>query len=605
MSFSTRLRVGFALLWLGVAPLSFGGAFGRFGYGPSNDFPGWNLTASGIQPRHEKADTLRFVVPSRAYKALSISEFGQVIQMSGGARQPAKLRMNLLSLGPEYLLQSGLRLDLKTSGAPYLTWDEGSVGPGIPTPKSDWVLLSYRDAQPPVLFVFLGGPESLRVTGKPGYWHIITESPYAGWIRVALPVGTKGHATSTAAELGRLVKAVKPGIRYWTGASPEFRHLDLDQDPTAVVATWTFSVPGAVAPLPATMGSLGGYNLRTISPLKRLDAPNESGPVDICTTNQLRIRFPVQRIPTGRPVGVGKIADLGPSTASPFDVPSVTEIAMANLSGERPRETRVGGEETLQEFLTEAPYSEEPITGQRLLFGGDGKASDQVAAHSFLMQVLSNSTHASSEANGLLTSLSWRRDWRTWQFWDADAQRRRRVGALAAMTGSICPEPERRLDGAMFQAGLSGEAGLEIWKRRAGRIDREARLLEPCFDFRQAIFSLDGGTPQSAAIRSLLLSAVRVFGDATVRAEIRRGRPYLYWEVRDEKPGQLTLASGFPLELEPDSNLAQFEAKATLGATTIRFTPKDVGTCSASMSVPSWAPMFPPNVVWPRYSETR
>jgi hypothetical protein len=284
-------------------------------------------------------------------------------------------------------------------------------------------------------------------------------------------------------------------------------------------------------------------------------------------------------------------------------VNSVVELALENLVASRDVLTRKAAEDTLAEFVSQATYTAEPFTQQQLPYNAAGVGADLAAANALLMQSVTSTQRATSEANSLLTSLGWRRDWATWRFWGAEGAVSRRAGALAALAAGLCPEPERRLEGAMFQAGLSAERGLMLWRRRNGLEPKDTPLLETMLGVRQGMFGLRGKAEDGEAFWRSLVSPLRAYGDTPVSFG-RTGENYtLEWPIVEAKPSVLTLASSYPLNLLPAENLPSLRITQALGFTELRYVPEAAGTCRVSLTLPKWAKAPPPAVPVPRYSE--
>jgi hypothetical protein len=437
--------------------------------------PGLELDAEGLRVRHPAADRLRFEHRSLLWVVQDTSATGQTVTLTGASGAPAKVRANLWGEGLELYFRSGIRLRLTSMQAPYLTWSEGSVGPGVPTPSSGWCLLSFRDSQPPLLFAFQGKQAGLVLEGRSGDWVLRTDRAFQGWVRVVAPLGIQPHPTNSARALGELVQAVRPFAEAWRQPTPTVLETRVEDSPTAVEVRYRFDAPGAVVPPAAVLAPLGGYGVKLSGELIRRPALNEEGPVSVLRGTDLTLRFPCRRIPTGRALAVGQPTWQPPATVAAIDPPSVVELALGLLTSWSDRAAQTAAEEALTSFLGEATFEPEPNTKAPLPFGADGNQAELVAAHALLMQASRGNERASSEGNSLLTSLAWRRDTATWRFWGVPAVKARRIGALAAVAGALCPEPERRLDGALFEAGLAAERGLQVWLRRRD----PGRKLEP------------------------------------------------------------------------------------------------------------------------------
>ena len=580
-------------------------SFGRFGYTEALEIPGFKVDRSGFKVKQDQADTFAFENPSKAWKPLLTSEQGQTVWLQGVGRSPDKARFDLLGTGFSLHFTNGIGFRLTSTQAPYLTWMEGSVGAGVPTPNVQWLLVSFRDSQPPLLFALMDGTSPFEISGKLGDWRLRSAEPYAGWMRVVAPIGLKALATNTASSLGELTVQVKPLLKYFTEPIPKLLGLTVADEPAAVVATWAFDRPYAVVPLPAILANIGGYPLKLETPTVRIDSTDVSGPTSIALDSFLRIRFPVKRIPTGRALVLGAPKADPMGTVSPIDVPSVSELAFANLPAYRDELTKDLAEETLGKYLGEAAYGAEPFTNQRLPYGESGAGIDLAAAHALLMQSTITTVKATSEPNSLLTSVLLRRDWRSWQVWTPDTELSRRAGSLAALAGALCPEPERRMDAGMLEAGISAEEGLRIWRSRNGFPTGSKAAAAPFEGLRHALFSYAARTDMDDNFVKALRSEIRVYGEHSVRADVKDGAIALTWRAESTKPTTLILASAYPLAAEPAGNLASATAEDALGFTVLHCTPKERGVCEVRLKPPDWAAPLPKYAEPPRYLEEK
>lgn len=593
----------FALAVLVLPTRAASETFGRFGYDAQPTVPGFTITREGFATNHPAADRLRFNHPMHRWKPAVVSATGQTVLLDDEPGSPSKFRQDLFGLGFSLYFNQGIELKLSSTTAPYLTWTDGSAANGVPTPNVKWLILSFRDAQPPLIFGFPDAPGSLQVTGQAGDWTVKSEPKFRGWVRIGLPVGLTPDAANSAASLGKLAQQAAKQEGTWTTMPPVLRRVAVESDEDSVTATWSFDHPGAVVPQAASLASLGGYPIRIMSNVARLNYPLDLGPTEICQSNELRVRFPIRRIPAGRGLAIGGELGAPNGTVSPIDVPSVVELALETLTSTRDDQTRHLGETTVAEYLSQAAYSKEPSTDQLLPYDAAGNGIDVAAAEALLMQSLASSAQTTSEGNSLLTSVLWRQDWSTWMPWIVDPGLRRRTAALAAIAGAICPEPERRLTAGMLQAGLSAERGLQIWRRRQSGA-AEAPLRETMFGLRQGIFRLQGNAPDpSASFVDSMVSPLRVYGNLPIRLDEQEKALTLEWMALEPKPGVLNFASSFDLVLTPVANLPRFVAHGQLGSTEVLYTPETTGLCDVKLTLPAWMRPLPKASPTPRFSE--
>jgi len=592
-----------ALILAILASAAFGQAFGRFGYEQSVSVPGFRVDKDGFTANDPQADKIRFAKPSKDWKPLATSSVEQTVQLSPLAGGPSRALFNLAGVGFSLYFDSGIDLKVGALSAPYLSWEQGSVANGVATPETRWLVLSFRDRQPSLVFGFPKGHASLIVTGKAGAWSIKTAEKFQGWVRIGLPQGIDSQLANSAGSLGKIAKVAAARASLWTSMPPRLLKTSVASDLGSVTATWQFDQPGAVVPPAAMLANLGGYLLKVQTPSARMAGWTEAGPTDVLIGNSLTVRFPVKRIPTGRCLAVGSQLSNPIGTASPQDIPSVAQLALESLVAERDTMTRKASEDTTAEFIGQAHYFLEPWTRQQLPFDRMGRGIDLAAAHAFLMQAATSTSRSTSESNSLLTSVCWRQDWASWKVWTDDVAISQRSGALAALAGAFCPEADRRLAAAMFQAGLSGARGLNVWRKRKGLIDQLPKLQEPLYGVRKEIFGLEGSEVDGEAFTRSLFSPLRVFSEGAVALVKDGANLVVQSEPIEAKQYVLMLASAYPIEVKPLLNVSYFKVDAALGFTEVHYIPDTAGTCKFKITLPSFGKTPPPAAQVPIYSE--
>ncbi|MCC7433289.1 MAG: hypothetical protein IT363_01290 [Methanoregulaceae archaeon] len=583
-----------------------GQPFGRFGYESPWVIPGINLDKHGFRVDHAAADRFAFPVPLKQWKPLATTETSQTMATGEFAGSPSKLRHDLLAPGVSMYFPQGFRFRLTSTTAPFLTWPEGSLDANTEyaTPPAPWVVVSFRDRQPPLLLVFLGDPAGVRLTGKTGEWWITSDASWAGWVRVLAPLGERPFPTLGAADLGRLSQAIQPILPVATQPAASITGFKVTEEGPSLVAEWTFDQPHVVLPTPAYLAPIGGYGLNIGSKTQMLQAPTPHGATLITDEPRLVLRAIARRVPTGRALALGAAQEDALSTASYLDVPSVTELALANLSAHTERAVRELAEQTVGEFLTETPYTPEPTTQQKLPFDASGKGLDLTASHALLFQTTLSTVRATSEPNSLLTSILLRRDWLTWRLWCEDNDRRRRAMALASLAAAISPEPERRWEGVMLHAGLAAERGLAIWRRRLNPQLPEVKHFETLPGLREELFGKDDYR-RSPGYGALLASDLRVYGDVGLQlVKVEQGHR-LRFRATDTRPISVSLASSFPLEIKPGKGIVSVQVTQAFGVSVVRCVPRDAGECELDVSWPDWAAKLPAWLAPPRYEEVQ
>ncbi len=585
-------RASTSLLLVLLAVAGWGQAFGRFGYRHLPDVPGFDITDEGVRARFPAADRLYF---REKLPVLKVQEVSERAALYGGVRRaanPQKLRVNLRSPGFELYFPLGIEFRTTALSAPYLSWAEGSVGADVPTPPVKWLLVSFRDRQPPVLLVFRDGPAALKVTGSAGDWRIRTTAHYDGWARMCLPMGVRPLLATTAGGLGEAVSTVTTHEKFWTQSPPEMTSATVRADDESVTAVWTFAAPGAVVPFPVLLAKAGGYPIQLLSEVKVTDAATEDGPVVYATSRKLAVRFPIRRVATGRAVAIGELEGSLIGTASPFDAPSVAELALENLLAGRDPLAEETAQSALRDYLAQAAYTAEPFTAQKLPYDAEGRGIDAAAAQALLMQALSLGKGSETEPNSLFTSVAWRRDWLTWRLWAPEPSRVRQAGAYAAVAGALSPEPAARLEAAMLEAGLAAERALQAYRRK-WEMPPLGALPEPLVELRAALFS-PAGPADGAGFAKALLSPLRTLSPYAVTARSTPKGVVVRWVYAKDGPRTLAFSTAAPLKAQPALNIASMSARETFGVLVVRFEPKVEGPCEVLLTWPSWAKALPP-----------
>lgn len=597
-----RLLTSFLLAGLVAAGAWAQGGFGRFGYANWPPAPGFTVDATGFRSSSQGSDTFRFRVELPRFRVVEISERSATYAGPRLAGCPERFRVNLRSPGFEMFVPLGLDFRLSSLQAPLLSWGEGSVAEGVPTPHANWILVSFRDRQPPVLFVFRDGPGALVVTGSPGNWRLRTYDHYEGWVRVCLPRGHRDQRIADVTALGELVQEVQEHEELWTAPTPQLTGVDLRADDSGVTAIWNFDREGALLSPSAILAKAGGYPLSILSGVTVTGGDLEDGPTAFSRERRIVIRFPNRRLQPGRALTMGVPRELPPTEAEPTDIGAVSVLALANLGAWSERPLRARTQSVLDGFLQATPVVPEPHTQQRVPFAADGAGIDLAAAHALLMQSGMLARGEEGSPNSLFTSALWRMDSLTWRLWVGDEATARRAGALLAIAGSMSSEPEKRWLSAKLQAGLAAHRALETYRERRGFATPVAAQVEPMLGIRRALFGLEPEVP-SPFVQSLA-GPVRVLAGPPMHVTVAGDGLRLVWDHREGDSATLTLLADSAVELFPRVNLSSIRAQQSGGVVTVRYEPRSPGRVEAlirlapSTGLPS---ALPP----PRYSESR
>lgn len=223
---------------------------------------------------------------------------------------PSKFRLAQAGLGIEAYFPDGIGLRCRSLTAPFLSWPGGSAGPGVPVPPSKWLMISFGEAQPPVMMSFLSSKTTLKVEGRTGDWTVKSPLDYKGWVRFLLPTGHESVGTSGVQSLGQLATRVANLATFWEKPIPKLVSFRAENVAGGVNATWVFDRPGAMVPAAAHAARANGYMLEVRSPLDVMKKPIVAGVRAFSRTKELTIFFPMLPKLSGRPLGTGMIAPL-------------------------------------------------------------------------------------------------------------------------------------------------------------------------------------------------------------------------------------------------------------------------------------------------------
>lgn len=546
------------------------------------------LTETGFRVAHASTDPVRFSAPIRELKPKIIRTSLQVYQGRDFSNTPSALRWSPWLPGQELYFPLGFVLRFSQNLSPYLTWGEGTVNAGIPTAKSRWVMVSFQDAQAPILLVF-SDPVQLILEGSSGDWRLRTTERFKGWVRV-LPARGPQKLASTVGALGESVKQVRALAERLTAPAPELLSKEVREEQGALVAVWNFDRAGAAIPAPVSLAKAAGYNLRLLTGATPSLVDLYDGPVMFSTEPRLAVRFPMRRIPLGRALVSGQPREEMITSASAFDLPSVTELALASLTAHQDDLARDSAQAVAEEFtrsMQSSPSaSAEPVAAAI-------PDLDILAAHALLQQARGNHK-LKPDANPLWEQLRLRFGVSSWRLdFESDASQINRAEVLFSLTSALRPSSNDRTVGAMMHSALMAETILPTYRSRRGFTAPPP--LEPSIltDFRAALFDDKPESLTAQPFLSSLMSPIRILTPVRVDVTIEPAGYLLTWEYKAGEKQALEILTAFPIEVEARTNLAKITPNSVLGMTALGIEPKEPGKCEVLVRFPKWAERLP------------
>lgn len=551
--------------------------------------PDIELKPDGFKVAHTVADRITFVHPLPAMK-IKRSNLGETVyQGQDFALSPSGVAVSPFRPGAKLYFPLGARLRATSDLAPYLSWGEGSAGPDVPTAPSRWLLLSFRDGQPPILLTF-ESPKQWIVTGESGRWSIDPVDGFKGWIRFCAPLGT-GQIGSSVGALGEAVQKIKPLAQILAERDPYFESFRVRAEADALVAVWEFDAPGAMLPMPLMLTKPGGYATQVLSQATPELASLYGGPIAFSREKRIAVRFPARAIPPGRAVCVGQL-EPSMSSASGFDVPSVYELAALMLCAPPDSLTQDAANSALDEYRRSVVASTSPW-----LPLGD---ADVMAAQALLSQA--NLAGTSNPDTDLIERLAKSLDLWSWQIPAASLNQSVRASALFSLVAAFAGDSDIRLRGAMAHAGSVALSMQSEYRKRRGIAEDSLSPVRPLLDLRQSLYS-SGATAKRNALLDAWMSPVRLVGQFDLTVEPAEGGYLLTWIQQKGSTAEFALASKYPLELEARQNLAQIVPTRIGDEVQLRIVPQESGRCRLMLKLPTGAPPLPSMPPAPRYSE--
>ncbi|MBS1713176.1 MAG: hypothetical protein JST30_02440 [Armatimonadetes bacterium] len=530
--------------------------------------PGFVIDDAGFRSTFGASDTFRFAHPLQA-KLDKQEKYETELTCRLFAPNPKSVWFGAWSPGFELYVPYGLELGLTSLVGPNLTVKDASYGPGKPTPTSKWVLLTFADAQPPLLFVFLGEPGQLTVEGAAGEWKLRTTGRYRGRIRVCLPFGIKPLTGNNVATLGRFASVVSRQEGLWCSPRPRLLSTESAQGDSHVTLSYTFDHAGALVPPVAVLAKIGGNPLRTLSPVTDPSRHTEAGPLAFSAGSKIELRFPLRRLPAGRGLTVDGLKSGTPPTPSDL-------TAFQGLSGL---------------LAPVAPPRPDPAHE----VGGDSLGALDLQAARLLGHTAQNRAYGPRPDSDTVPKLL--RKWNPvdWRLTDADPSVADRASAMTALAAALEPDGRSELYGALLCAGLDAKTGYTVFCKGKDLplTAPSTSAFDPYRPLLRALYSEDDKALEACPYVKGLSSPVRLLSAQPVTTTALPVGYRLAWPHSASDRAVLVLSVSAPCSVFPGDNVESVEATDTFGLMTVRYVPKAPGECSVVLKPPKWAQPLP------------
>ena len=535
-----------------VAAVGLMGGFGQFAFGHKHTLPAFDVDPTSFVAHAPNALKISLGPERAGIVTESISRFGKTIALRPTGASQVKMDFETTSIGFSLRYVGGMKWSAEGE-PPFVTWEEGTVGPGVPSAPANWALLTWRTERPPLLLVF-SNPVGLTARRTEGGFTLET-GRWTGTVAVRLPFGTKNFATSQAADFGGLLQQFRPLLPLVSAPAPRVLSSQVLSHAEGYELVVRFDSPGAAIP-PAAVAAIEKGSARLLSPTV------ENGPegMPICSTEELRI---VLRAP-------GAFAPGTPVTYRGGLLPHKTTGAEDRLLAYITGNADAAGSRALSFVAPLQPMLTEPITGIGMPLASDGSGS-------YLAALRGAELVAQGKAAGFFDSIFAGVDWVTWQPPGGTPSERANAASVLSIAGPYCKSIDNRAIAAMANAGITEQTAWDA--------------------VRTGFYGASEKPAWFASIRSPL----RIMTPGVVTADAPNGFK-VSGSVETTESFDLEIRSDQLLETASHTNIARTMVVGIGDVTTVRIWPKTFGEWTLTFRRSAAGSPIPKAVPSPRYS---
>jgi len=541
------------LLLVNLAAASIISGYGQFAFGHDHQLPAFDVSPTRFVAHAPNAFAISLGPERSGFVVKGLSRFEKSLAIRPKANAPIQINYETTSLGFTLRYVGGMQWSAEGVDAPFITWDEGTVGPGVPSAPSEWALLTWRAERPPLLLYF-SNPASLTAL-KTASGFVLKADDWTGSVRVRLPWGDRSVATASAADFGKLAVELQPRLKVIATGAPKPLSSSVAIVANGYELTLNFDAVGAVVP-PAAIAAQESGLVKILSPMIEGGAHG----MPQCATTELRLflKAPVPMAP-GAPIVVGSAR---PAAGTPED------RLLAYMTGNSSEADSLA----LSQQQAIAYKVTEPFTKIGLPLAIDGSGSYRAALRG-----------AELVAQGIsapfLDSIFAGLDWVTWQPPGSTPQERAEAASALAIAGPFCRSADNRALAAMANAGIRLQTGFD--------------------DVRNSFYSASTAPWLTAA-----LSPVRVLTPGVLGKALPSGIK-VFGRAKSIGSFDLRLLSDQPLETIGKENVARLMTIGTEAETVIRVWPKTAGEWNLTFRRSSEGRSIPKAAPSPRYNAAR
>lgn len=419
------------------------GGFGSLGFQHQHDLHFFSVSPSGFGV---KGDTHRFVFHDDPTDigVSNINRYVKTINMRPKGNSPLRIQYETTTSGFSLFYQGVL--EWKSVGeSPHISWEEGTVGAGVPSAPSKWVLLTWAKQRTPIMLCF-PEPVSLVIKENDEGYILRSLTSVRGWVRVRSPFANDKMNATRVGDFGRIIQELKSRISFHEGNTPRVVDFSVSEKDDEIVAIWRFDKEGALVPSPLLNAREYGF-VKIETPIEVFKS-EQGNATAYSKSDSLRVRFYSYRLFPGSAVVNGKIiGDVHHESLSIEKISGVVNASLAYLAGNA--DSTIGGD--LWRIRTQyiESYSQtttEPFTGISLPFGRNGKGS-------YIAGGIALSAEIMGAGQSLSSAISSSIDWMTWLPMGENLEEKIKCASIYSISASLSDSLEERVLGAMCHFG--------------------------------------------------------------------------------------------------------------------------------------------------------
>lgn len=375
-----------------------------------------------------------------------LSRYEKVISMRPKSGSPNRIVFETTSLGFSMEYRDGFRIVGVGAESPVLTWKEGSVGPGVPSAPSRWLLLTWNSKHAPLLLCFPDSEVSVIAHPTEQGFELKSMSTYTGWVRVRTPYGTRPiEVPMDPSVLGEMATEVAPWAEAWMSPAPKLLSATTTFENHILSVKWKFDREGAVVPS-ACFAAKNGSWMKISSPTIPCGVTSSSSYKQI-VGDELHIRFFVSPNDSGIPVTSVRSLQEWPAHDQDTDITTVRDVVLRMICDTPPSSQIIYLMNQMIRLENQMPIYTDALTQSKIRATPKGKGWYEFAVNAFANTAIFNNQTSLEQ---LLSAV----DWVTWLPLYASNDDLAGVSSLASFAATFTKNPETLALGAMLHAAL-------------------------------------------------------------------------------------------------------------------------------------------------------